>query len=103
MGQIARFTTPVVAYKPRAVQIETIEQIYLVLKQGGRIIVQKGKDEATVTESGFLWTLTQEETSILKRQWNLVVQVDYKTETGMRYTTTPREYAVTDSGLNEVI
>ena len=103
MGQIARFTTPAVSYKPRAVPIETIEQVYLVMKQGGRIVIEKDKDAASVIDGGFVWTMTQEDTSRLDPHRHVAIQVDYLTDNGMRYTTVPREYVVTNSGLNEVI
>lgn len=103
MGVIARWTTPSVLYKPSAVEMENIAEIYLTIKQSGISVVTKSLEDADVTEDGYLWTLTQEETSALNSHRSAIIQVDYKTMDAMRYTTIPKQYDIGDSGIQEVI
>lgn len=103
MGVIARWTTPSILYKPSMVEIENVAEIYLTIKQGGVTVVTKGYEDADITEDGFLWTLTQEDTSALANRRTATVQVDYKTLDAMRYTTVPKQYEIGDSGIQEVI
>ena len=103
MAVIARWTTPSVLYKPSMVEMDNVSEIYLTIKQGGVTVVTKTLEDADVTEDGFLWTLTQEETSNLAYRRNAIIQVDYKTLDAMRYTTVPKEYMIGDSGIQEVI
>ena len=103
MNNIARWTTPAITYKPSAVDIEDIDDIFLVIKQNGQEILRKGISDATVsTTTGFLWVFTQEETSLLNSQSVSVVQIDYTSGTA-RYTTVPRQYRITESAIDEVI
>lgn len=103
MNNIARWTTPAITYKPSAVDVEDIDDIFLVVKQNGQEILRKGLTDATVTTTdGFVWTFTQQETSALNSQSISVVQVDYTSGT-MRYTTVPRQYRITESAIDEVI
>ena len=102
-GWVARLTTPAFTYKPSAVDMADVSKIYLVIKQNGVSVIEKDKDDATVTESGFTWVMSQEETQTLMIERSISVQVDYLTDGGLRYTTVPKFYEVTDSAINEVI
>lgn len=102
MGCIARWTTPSITYKPSAVEIANVDEIYLVIKQGGVEVIRKDKDAATVSTNGFTWFLEQTDTSLLSAKRVSVVQIDYTSGTA-RYTTIPRQYEITDSAINEVI
>ncbi len=103
MAEIARWTTPIITYKPSAVESDSIAEIYLVIKQGGHTLVTKALEDATITDGRFAWQLTQEETSVLASKRNAIIQIDYKANSGMRYTTVPRQYDISESGINEVI
>lgn len=102
MGEIARYTTPAITYKPSMVEIENIDEIFLVVKQGNIEILRKSKDDASVSQAGFTWMLSQEDTSALNSRTVSVVQIDY-TSGAMRYTTYPRAYKITESAISEVI
>lgn len=101
--QIARLTTPAFTYKPSAVEMNTIVKVFLVIKQNGAPVITKDITQATATEDGYTWTLTQTETETLYSRRNATVQVDYLTNGGMRYTTIPKVYDITESAINEVI
>ena len=100
MNEIARWTTPSITYKPEAVAIENIDEIFLVVKTGGKEILRKAKAEATVSTSGFTWFFEQTDTA--KFSDTIQIQVDY-TSGVTRYTTVPKTYRITESAINEVI
>ena len=100
---VARLTTPAFTYKPSAVEISAVVKVFLVITQAKQTVLTKDIDDATITEDGFTWVLTQEETQALISGRIITVQVDYLTTGGMRYTTRPKEYTITDSAINEVI
>ena len=102
-GQIARWTTPSIFYKPKAAAVGEIAEVEITLKQLGRTIIRKGKEQAAIVEDGFIWHFEQTETSGLTRNTPMTVQVDYLTTNGQRYTTREYEYLVCDSAVNEVI
>ena len=102
-GNIARWTTPTVTYKPSQAEVQTIEEIYLAISQGGTMLIRKGIDEAEKLEDGFSWTFEQEETALLANHRTVSIQVDYKCYNGMRCTTMPRQYNIINSAINEVI
>lgn len=102
-GEVARWTTPSILYKPKEATMADIAEIELTLKQMGRTVILRGKDEAQVLDEGFLWHFSQEDTSALSLGAVMTVQIDYKTINGQRYTTRKQEYVVSDSAVNEVI
>lgn len=102
MSEIARYTTPSITYKPKAVEINAVDQIYLVLKQGEAEILRKGKSEASIDSDGFTWLLTQEDTALLSTKGRCTAQIDY-TSGVARYTTSPRQFTVSESAIDEVI
>lgn len=101
-GKIARWTTPTIRYKPRSVNMSEISELYLVIKQKGAVIVQKGLEDASVSEDGYTWLLTQDETGQLEENLLATVQVDGKTEEGVRYTTCEKSFVISGSAINEV-
>ena len=103
MGEIARWTTPAIFYKPSKVAVDDIDEIFLVFIQAGKTVLVKCKDCATITPEGFLWTLEQEDTGFLTLNQNVMIKIDYLTVNGMRYTTRGKNYKVSNSGLNGVI
>ena len=102
MAYIARWTTPSITYKPSAVEIANVDEIYLVISQNGVEVIRKDKDDATVSENGFTWYLEQTDTALLNSKRISDVQIDYTSGTA-RYTILPRHYEITDSAINEVI
>ena len=103
MARIARLTTPAFTYKPSAVEMSAITKVFLVIKQDGSPLITKDITTANITEDGYTWTLTQEETRTLTSWKTVTAQVDYLTSGGLRYTTIPKIYDITDSAINEVI
>lgn len=101
MAEIARLTTPAFTYKPSAVEMSSITKVFFVLKQGENTIT-KDITTATTSTNGFTWVFTQTETQSLK-VGRAVGQVDYLTASGVRYTTVPKIFEITDSAINEVI
>ena len=102
-GVIAQWTTPSITYKPSKVQMEDVDEIYLTISQTGDEIIQLDKGAASVTEEGFIWLLSQEQTSALSTAKSALIQVDYKTTAGLRYTTMPKSVEVLNSAVKEVI
>lgn len=102
MAIIARWTTPSITYKPSAVEIANVDEIFLVIKQNGEEVLRKDKNDATVSTNGFTWGLEQTDTSKLAPKRISTVQIDYTSGTA-RYTTIPRQYEITNSAINEVI
>lgn len=103
MGIIARWTTPSITYKPSAVGIADVDNIFLYLKKNDEdIIFEKSKDDAILSERGFTWFLEQTDTAKLPARRNSYIQIDYTSGTA-RYTTGLIPYAVTNSGSNKEI
>lgn len=101
-GQIARWTTPTIRYKPQAVEMSEVEEIYAAVKQKGETVLMKSLEDAYVSEDGYFWALSQEETGELIQNLIATVQVDYKTKSGQRYTTFTESFYVSGSARNEV-
>ena len=102
-GLVARLTTPAFRYKPSAVDMADITKIYLVIKMNGASVISKDISEASISEDGYTWILSQEETQKLIVGRTAEAKIDYLTNSGMRYTTAPKVYEITDSAINEVI
>lgn len=103
MAQIARWTTPTIIYKPSAVEVSTIQEIFMVISINNREVLKKDIEAASVASGSFSWVLTQEETAKLTTGTTASIKIDYKCHNGTRYTTNPRKYTVVDSAVNEVI
>ena len=103
MGQIARWTTPAISYKPEKVTSDAVAAIKCVLTQNGVDLVIKTLDDATIVDGRFIWVLTQQESASLSLLRKTYLQFDYLTNMGMRYTTVPREYGMTNSATDEAM
>ena len=102
--EIARWTTPTITFKPQAVEMEDIKEIFLTLSQGGENIITKGINDASQSdEFGFEWTLSQEDASKLCCCKGGFFQVDFLAFNGQRYTTVKRQFTVINSAINEEI
>lgn len=103
MSDIARWTTPTISFMPRAVAVQEIDEIILVLSQSGNEVLRKNKNDATITaEDGFVWFLDQTDTSKFCPGFAVTAKIDYLAGSA-RYTVTPVTYGVTDSATNEVM
>ena len=102
MNGIARYTTPSISFKPRAVDVADVDEIFLVLKQNDKEIIRKSMTDATIVEDTFVWTFSQEETAALDRSVKCTAQIDYKAGVA-RYTTAPKTFAIMESAIEEVI
>lgn len=100
---IARWTTPSITYKPSAVSASEIDEIRLVITQGGVDLIIKTQDDATLSDGTFYWEFTQEETSMLTVKQSASIQVDYLTNTGKRFTTQRYVTNISNSAVDEVI
>jgi len=103
MSSIARWTTPSILYKPSAVQMNTISEVILTVRQNGAVIIEKHKDDAVESEDGYRWGLSQEESAALSSGLTTVLQIDYKCFDGLRYTTRPMRVDTLNSAKNEAI
>ena len=103
MNEIARWTTPSLIYKPSLVDVADVVDICLTVKQLDRSILEKGMDEAMVSNDGFVWHFSQEETSALSTIKDAAIKIDYKDSNGERYTTREFKYKISDSGKQEVM
>lgn len=103
MAAIARWTTPSLTYKPSAVSMNTISEVYLVIKQNGQVIIEKTLQDAIVSENGYRWDLSQADSSKLLCKHPATIQVDYKCLDGKRYTTKLKSCEICNSAKNEVI
>lgn len=101
---IARWTTPTISYKPSQAEMNEVENIALVVSQGGQPVIERWKDTAGLDEDlGFIWLLTQEETAKLSAGKTANLKIDYLTIAGSRYTTGKLQLDVVESAVNEVI
>ena len=100
---IARWTTPSVLYKPAQAEVSDVAEIYLVLRQKGEEKLRKSKADASISEDGFLWNFTQEDTGNLTANSTVRIQIDYVTKSGQRYTTRAVMTELINSAVNEVI
>lgn len=103
MAEIARWTTPSISFKPSAVEAADIAEIKCVLTQGGEDLVVKSLSDATVSDGKFIWTLTQEESASLAVSRKTMLQFDYLTMGGQRYTTIPQQYETVNSATDEAM
>lgn len=102
-GILARWTTPSITFKPSQVTVDQIAEIYITLSQRGTPKLVKGLNDAELTEDGFIWRFSQEDTGILAKNVTVEIQIDYLTHTEQRYTTMPVTYQAMNSAVDEVI
>ena len=70
---IGRGTTPVNTFEVD-VDLRNAEVVYLTYKQGNKTILEKTKEELTITENEVSIRLTQEETLAFKTTQNVEIQ-----------------------------
>ena len=101
--QIFRGTTPTIIFTFTSINPSDIETAYLVLKQGGEIVLEKGIDSAEKTESTISWLLSQEDTLLLTRDKPAEVYCDWRLISGLRGVSEAAQAKISDSGKDEVI
>ena len=101
---IARWTTPAVTFKPSVATVDQIVEIVMTIKQGGRDVIRKTLEDATVSDGTYMWSFSQSDSSQLASSRDAFVQIDYKTTDGMRYTVyPPRLFSVVNSADDKEI
>lgn len=98
-GVIGKWTTPSIMYKPSKVEMTDVAEIYVTVSQVGTVVAQYGMEYAQITDEGFIWLMSQEDTAKLKTTMTATIQVDYKTTGGLRYTTVPKVLDVVNSAV----
>ena len=77
MNEIARFTTPLLWFKPSSVEPSEINKIFLVLSQDGNEILRKDITQAQISEGYFVWVFSQEDTSLFDSRKVAVAKIDF--------------------------
>ena len=103
---IIKGTTPTITFTFDEIAVTDISVAYLVIKQGGKVNIERDLETATVvttSPSHISWTLTQEETLGLSKNMNADIYCDWKLLDGTRGRSNIRVESVEDTGKNEVI
>ena len=100
--QIIRGTTPTIQYTFNVVSVENISAAILTIKQAGVVKVEKELSAATVGEKTLSWTLTQEESFLLKTGISAVM-LNWLTADGTRGASKQYNVEITPNAVNEVI
>ena len=110
---IIRYTTPTIQFKFSTVSVTDITVAYLVIKQGGRAVIERDLTTATivhttngqnvVTENYLQWKLTQEETKKLSKNLDATIYCDWKLSDGTRGLSHVKQDTVDDCGKEEVL
>lgn len=77
---ITRGTTPTIAFTFSTIPIENIDQAYLTIKQGGKIIIERNQTDMDRGENYISWVLTQEETLLIRADRPCDIQCRYRTD-----------------------
>lgn len=99
---IIRGTTPTIQFTFSQISTADLAVAYMVIKQGGAVVLEKSLADATVTEAGLFFALSQEDTLALAKKDGQIV-LDWKTTNGMRGRAKIYEFTTGDPGKNEVI
>lgn len=102
MTEIIRGTTPSIQYTYRTVNVANITVAVLTIKQGDTLLVEKDLSTATVAQKTITWTLTQENTLLMK-PGDVTVMVNWLLNDGTRGASRKKTYGVLDNDKNEVI
>ena len=82
-----RGTTPTITYRFKVVDPVDSSVAYLTISQAGQTMIEKTLEEATVGEDSLEWTLTQEETLLLKVRPDAEMQLRYRLLDGSAHKT----------------
>ena len=80
---IARGTTPTIQMRYNAVDVGTIAEAYLTIRQEATgLILEKDLSDAVRDEDVLSWTLTQEETLQIRPPYSVQIQCRYRLSDG---------------------
>ena len=96
-------TTPSFYFIPQGVQVSSITQAFLIIKQCGKTVIEKSLESADISDGVMLWTLSQEETFKLKPFIKAMINCVWKLEDGFRGESVPRICSVYRSSKPEII
>lgn len=103
---IIRYTTPTIKFTFSAVSVTDITVAYLVIKQNGSTVIERGINTAVITdtadESSLAWTLTQAESGSLAKSTTMIY-CDWKLSDGTRGRSNVKTETVEDCGKQSVI
>ena len=102
MHEIAQYTTPSVSYKPSKVEVENVTLIEMVIKQNGKVKIQKGLTDAQIIEGRFVWYLSQTDTEKLSPKAVTTIKFDIMSGSN-RWTTREFGYKTEESAISEVL
>lgn len=104
MAQIIRGTTPTITFSYSDIQVSDISKAVLVLKQGGKDVLEKDKTTATADTANntLSWTLSQAETLDLSSK-DVTLVCDWVLANGVRGRSHELISHVGEPGKNEVI
>ena len=80
--KVTRGTTPTICFTYTDVDTSRITVAYMTMRQRGQVVAEKELYQATVTEGRLLWTLTQEETLLLRPGYDVEIQCRYRLDDG---------------------
>lgn len=108
MAMIIKGTTPTFLITFDTIDPENIEVAYLVIKQNGKVKVEKPLSDASIVEEEeygkcLEWTLTQEESLTLFNRKDAEVHCDWVLNDGTRGASVPGFYDIVPGGKEEVI
>ena len=99
-------TTPEIRYKFSKILVADITDAYLSVRQDGTKLIEKDLNSAVeinTTNNYIEWRLTQEETQQFDPFTPLEVQIKYKTNAGLVYTSKIKSESSYEDIKNEVI
>ena len=104
---LIRYTTPTVQFTFSDIDVTEITESYLIIKQGGKVIIERDLTTADVVHTAqanyLAWTLTQAETASLTKSFTAQIYCDWKLQDGTRGRSATKSATVQESGKLEVI
>jgi hypothetical protein len=101
--EIVRGTTPTIRYTFKTLDVTDITTAYLMIKQSGAKVIDRGLDTATVGTDYLEWKLTQTETLKLTEDILADICLDWLLDDGTRGIGKTVTVQVSSSAKNEVI
>lgn len=83
MATIIRLTTPTIRYDFKVVNVLTITEAYLTIKQNGSVLIEKDLNAATVGEKSISWKFSQAETEQML-PGKITLMLNWLTDDGIR-------------------
>ena len=80
--KVTRGTTPTICFTYTDVDTSRITAAYMTMRQRGQVVAEKELYDAKIAEGRLLWTLTQEETLLLRPGYDVEIQCRYRLDDG---------------------